>query len=125
MKTFGEVIYEYRARKGLTLREFAKKLGKSPAFISMMEDNKNVGTAKEETLNKIAEILSINKKELFRLAEKVPRKDLQRSKYNALIYFRDNLREAVKDKEIEEDIDLSWIKKLVRKSEETIKNMLD
>lgn len=94
MKTFGEVIYEYRVRKGINQREFAKKLGKSPAFISMMENNKNYGNASEETLNRISEILAINKKELFRLAKKVPKKDLLRLKDNALAFFRDDLRKS-------------------------------
>ncbi len=92
METFGEVIRNYRVQKEMTLRELSERVGVSPSFISMMENNKNLGTASEETICKMASVLGINELKLLNLAEKVPEKELVQLKQNALAFFRDDLQ---------------------------------
>jgi len=89
METFGEVIYHYRNEKGYTLRKFAELIGKSPSFISLLENNKNISSASEETITEMARVLSLPADKLLNLAMKVPEKDLIDLKGVALAFFRE------------------------------------
>ena len=67
---YGKQVRKYRIDAEMTLREMAKALGKSSAFVSGMETGrKRVG---EETVNKVAGILELDLEEresLLRAAE--------------------------------------------------------
>lgn len=59
MNIISENIAFYRRKKGLTQKELAKKIGVSPAFISHLENG--VSGASEDTLEKILNVLEIDK----------------------------------------------------------------
>lgn len=92
MKTFGEIIYHYRIISKKTLRQFANDIGKSPAFVSMLENNKNLGSASEETIGIMAEKLGIDKENLIRMARKVPEKELDIQQKKARAFFRKDFK---------------------------------
>lgn len=91
METFGEVIKAYRLNKGLTIKELAKDINVFPSFLSMMENNKNQGTAKEETIISLAIALGIDQNQLIYLAKKVPKDVINSYHENALAFFRQDL----------------------------------
>ena len=86
--TFGDVLFEYRKRKQLRLIDLGAAVGVSPAFISMLENDKDIGTAKQSTLLKIAEVLEIPKRQFIYLAGKVPEEEAVTLKANAIKFFR-------------------------------------
>lgn len=92
METFGEIIYEYRTKAGVSLRKFATKIGVSPAFISKLEQNKTEGNAAEDTIKKIALELELDFNQLLQLAKKVPEQELEQRYTSALNYFREDLK---------------------------------
>lgn len=68
----GELIRSTRTRQGTSLREFAKQIGKSPAFVTELECEEFPSVA-EDTLRKVAEVLKLEEARLFVLAERTPR----------------------------------------------------
>lgn len=68
----GALIRSERQAKAISLREFAKRIGKSPAFVTELECEP-VPTLSEETMKKVAEELGIDEAKLFVLAERIPR----------------------------------------------------
>jgi transcriptional regulator with XRE-family HTH domain len=68
----GELIRSTRLEQGISLREFARRIGKSPAFVTELECE-DVPSVSEETLRKVAQELSIDEARLFVLAERTPR----------------------------------------------------
>jgi transcriptional regulator with XRE-family HTH domain len=54
---FGERLRALREARGLGLREFARKSGLSPTYLSRVENGKENEPKKEETLLKLAEAL--------------------------------------------------------------------
>ena len=69
----GRCIREARRAKDITLRELARRVKKSPAFISMLENNDPAPAVKEETLEVLAGELSLDADELLGLAGRVPK----------------------------------------------------
>lgn len=61
-KTLGDVIREARTPKG-SLREYAKKLGITPSYLSDIENDRRVPA--EDVLRKIAELLELGFAELM------------------------------------------------------------
>lgn len=74
MNGLGSYIKQKRRQEDITLRQFAKQLNVSPAFICALENSKC--NAKEETIIKMAEILGEDKDYLLAQAGKVA-KDIQ------------------------------------------------
>ena len=68
---FGETIRELRINKDLGLREFAKQLEITPAYLSNIERGK-FNPPSEEKIIRIAEKLGADSNFLLRLAKKVP-----------------------------------------------------
>lgn len=71
----GQRVKELREQKKrtdprFTVRQFALALGVSPAFISQLE-NGGAFVPKNEVVEKMAELLEVDKDELFALAQKV------------------------------------------------------
>ena len=72
-KSFGQVIRELRIsnKDYSSLREFARKVGLSPAYLSRIENEKEPPPS-EKVIERLAEALGADKYELFSHAGKVP-----------------------------------------------------
>ncbi len=68
-KTLGETIREARLKLDITLREFARRLGLAPSYISDVETDRRVPS--EEVLKKMARILRLDVHELLARAGRV------------------------------------------------------
>ncbi len=77
-KSFGQVIRELRVKHKdySSLREFAKKVGLSPAYLSRIENEKEPPPS-ETVVERLAETLGADKYELFSYAGKVPTEFLE------------------------------------------------
>jgi len=77
-KTFGRVIREFRTEKGKYkgLREFAREVGLSPAYLSRIENEKEPPPS-EPIIERMAEALGADKYELFSHAGKIPTEFLE------------------------------------------------
>ena len=82
-KSFGQIIRELRIKnKELgSLREFAKKVSLSPAYLSRIENGKEPPPS-EVVVERLAEALGADKYELFGYAGKVPTEFLETFKKN-------------------------------------------
>lgn len=76
MKTLGEQIRELREQKDISLRELAKKLGVSPAFLSDIELGRRYPS--NEVLAKIAKELSTTVESLKQYDTRPPVEELKR-----------------------------------------------
>lgn len=72
-KTFGKLIHDLRIqhKEYNSLREFARKIGLSPAYLSRIENEKEPPPS-EAIVEKMAEALAADKYELLSYAGKVP-----------------------------------------------------
>jgi transcriptional regulator with XRE-family HTH domain len=72
-KSFGQVVRDLRVnhKDYSSLREFARKVGLSPAYLSRIENEKEPPPS-ETVVERLAEALGANKYELFSYAGKVP-----------------------------------------------------
>lgn len=66
----GEIVKEYRKSNGLTMQDFADRIGKSKGYISMLERGKNPQTGKPiaptlETLQSIANVMNVDFNDLI------------------------------------------------------------
>ena len=84
----GDRIRTARKAKRITLRELARRVRKSPAFISMLENNDPAPAVKEETLEAVAQELSLNRDELLGLAGRVPKEATPESGLDVALYRR-------------------------------------
>jgi len=77
-KTFGQLIRELRInhKEYNSLREFARKVGLSPAYLSRIENEKEPPPS-ESIIERMAEALGIDKYELFSHAGKIPTEFLE------------------------------------------------
>lgn len=57
-KSLGDVVREARVAKGLSLRDLAKKLGKTPSYLSDIENDRRVPA--EEVLRDLARVLDVD-----------------------------------------------------------------
>src|SRR4030065_1222686 len=82
-KPFGQVIRELRVnhKDYSSLREFARKIGVSPAYLSRIENQKEPPPS-ETVVEKVAEALGADKYELFSYAGRVPTEFLETFKKN-------------------------------------------
>lgn len=82
-KSFGHLIRELRMKHPdyPSLREFARKVGLSPAYLSRIENEKEPPPS-EAVVEKLAEALGADKYELFSYAGKIPEEFLETFKKN-------------------------------------------
>ena len=82
-KTFGQLIRELRInhKEYNSLREFARKVGLSPAYLSRIENEKEPPPS-EAIIGRMADALGIDKYELFSQAGKIPTEFLETFKKN-------------------------------------------
>ena len=71
-ETLGQRIRRLREAKKIGLREMAKTLGISPAYLSRIETNEEKTPPGEEVLERVAEVLHDSIDELMSLAGRVP-----------------------------------------------------
>ena len=104
-ESFGQIIRELRIRHKdyNSLREFAAKVGLSPAYLSRIENEKEPPPS-EPIIEKLAEALGADKYELFSSAGKVPQEFLETFRKNpkGMASF---LRRA---KEVNLESDMEW-----------------
>jgi transcriptional regulator with XRE-family HTH domain len=96
-KSFGQIIRELRIknRDYDSLREFARKVGLSAAYLSRIENEKEPPPS-ELIVEKLAEALGADKYELFSYAGKVPTEFLETFKKNpkGMASFMRRVKEA-------------------------------
>jgi HTH-type transcriptional regulator, competence development regulator len=96
-KSFGQIIRELRIknREYDSLREFARKVGLSAAYLSRIENEKEPPPS-ELIVEKLAEALGADKYELFSYAGKVPTEFLETFKKNprGMASFMRRVKEA-------------------------------
>ena len=96
-KSFGQIIRELRIknRDYDSLREFARKVGLSAAYLSRIENEKEPPPS-EQIVEKLAEALGADKYELFSYAGKVPTEFLETFKRNprGMASFMRRVKEA-------------------------------
>lgn len=68
----GRLIAQERLRRGMSLRGLAREVGKSPAFLVMLEKEDPAPSVSEETLMRVAEVLDLPADRLITLAGKTP-----------------------------------------------------
>lgn len=68
----GRLIRSARTEKGFGLREFAKAISKSPAFLTQLECDDESPSVAEDTLRTIAEQLDLDPDQLIVLARRTP-----------------------------------------------------
>lgn len=71
-ETFGQRIHRRRLELGLTVREVARRTGKSATLISRLENSKEKASLKEETVRQLAHALQDSFDELMLLMGKLP-----------------------------------------------------
>jgi len=68
--TFGQILKDYRLKSGLGLRELARLVGKSPGYLSDVE-NDRVPPPSEAVILDIAVALGVDRRDLLKAASKV------------------------------------------------------
>lgn len=82
----GKIIRQRRESRGLGLRELARRIGKSPAFIVAIELDDSPPQVAEDTLRTIARELSLDPDHLVTLAGKTPEDVMPRSALEVALY---------------------------------------
>ena len=82
----GQLIRTTRTAKGISLREFARRIGKSPAFITQLECDDEVPAVAEETLRAVAKELALEPGTLFVLAQRTPRDLIPKTEMEYALY---------------------------------------
>ena len=103
----GNRIAAARKEAGLSLRTLAKLVGKSPAFISVLENGDPAPKVSEETLVGLAKELSLEVDELLGLAGRMPDEAFPESGLDVALYRRvhklSNTRKEELLRELEQD----------------------
>lgn len=84
---FGQILRKTRHSRGLGLREFARRVGKSPAYIVSLEQSDALPGISEETVSSIAAALELDVDRLMAVAEKTPY-DLRPESEEEIALFR-------------------------------------
>jgi HTH-type transcriptional regulator, competence development regulator len=86
MSELGDFVRARRAELGLTLRELARRIDKSPAYLVALEKTEEAPGASEETLRRVAEELDLDQDLLLALAGKTPDDAKPRTPLETAIY---------------------------------------
>ena len=118
-KSFGQIVRELRIRNKdySSLREFAKKVGLSPAYLSRIENEKEPPPS-EAVVERLAGALGTDKYELFSYAGKVPTEFLETFKRNpkGVASFMRRVQEVGLESDSDWEEIESTISKMKRKS---------
>ena len=86
--SLGNRISTARKDMGISLRALAKRVGKSPAFISVLENSTPAPKVSEATLLDLAKELSLDVDELLGLAGRMPEAAYPESGLDVTLYRR-------------------------------------
>ena len=86
--SLGNRISTARKDAGMSLRTLAKLVGKSPAFISVLENSDPAPKVSEDTLVDLARELSLEVDELLGLARRMPGDAFPESGLDVALYRR-------------------------------------
>ena len=129
-QTLGCFITQKRMERDLTLRGFAQKVGISPVYLCNIEKGRRPMTA-EDTLERIAAILSLDKDEkakLLDLAAKSKSIPVVAADLPEYINERDIVRVALRTAKDVDATDEEWqefIEKLQKRIKKDAKQMMD
>ena len=98
----GVLIRATRSTLDVSLREFARRIGKSPAFVTELECD-GFPSVSEETLRKVAKVLSLDEARLFVLAERTPRDLVPKTELEYALYRRVKERSTAQQKQMLRD----------------------
>lgn len=101
----GDRISTARKAIGISLRQLAKRVGKSPAFISVLENSDPAPAVREETLASLAEELSLDVDELLGLARRMPSDAIPESRLDVALYRRVHKLSAAQKKKLLEKLE--------------------
>jgi transcriptional regulator with XRE-family HTH domain len=82
----GSTIKARRTSLGIGLRELARRIDKSPTFVSILENSDDPPTGSEATLRKIEDELELPRDTLVTLAGKTPEDVAPKSSEDAALY---------------------------------------
>lgn len=82
----GRLIKEARQKKSMTLRELARRIDKSPAYIVLLERSSNFPGIAEETLQSIAHELGLDPDMLHAAVQRTPENSAPRSSTQVALY---------------------------------------
>ena len=101
----GSRISSARQDMGMSLRTLAKLMGKSPAFISVLENSEPAPKVSEETLVALAKELSLDVDELLGLAKRMPGDAIPESRLDVALYRRVHGLSESRKKELLKDLE--------------------
>lgn len=101
----GTLIRATRTAQEIGLREFARRIEKSPAFVTQLECDEDVPSVAEETLNRIAAELRLEPGTLFVLARRTPRNMVPESELEYALYRRVKTMSERQQKQLLEDLE--------------------
>jgi transcriptional regulator with XRE-family HTH domain len=82
----GRLIKEARQKKFMTLRELARRIGKSPTYIVLLERSSNSPGIAEDTLQSIAQELELDPDILHAAVQRTPENSAPRSSTQVALY---------------------------------------
>ena len=82
----GKKIKAQRQRKGIGLRELARRIEKSPSFLSVLENSDDPPSVAEPTLTAIEDQLDLKRYELVTLAGKTPEEVAPKDRLEVELY---------------------------------------
>ncbi|MDE2662332.1 MAG: helix-turn-helix transcriptional regulator [Gemmatimonadota bacterium] len=103
--SLGTRISNAREDVGLSLRKLAELVGKSPAFISVLENSDPAPKVSEETLVELARVLSLDVDELLGLAGRMPGDAFPESRLDVALYRRVHSLSDSRKKKLLRDLD--------------------
>jgi transcriptional regulator with XRE-family HTH domain len=96
----GKLIRSTRTAVGFGLREFAREIGKSPAFLTQLECDDESPSVAEETLRTIAEKLDLDPDELIVRARRTPSDVVPESSLEVALFRKVKGMSAKKQQEV-------------------------
>lgn len=107
METLGEFVRRVRDERDMSLREFARRIGCTPPFVSDLEHGRRHPS--DDVLGEIARVLGVSQEELRKRDVRAPIEDIKRATQSDpkfAMAFR-----TVLDKNISADELLKWAEK--------------
>jgi transcriptional regulator with XRE-family HTH domain len=76
--SFGLLIHKARVSKSLTKSELSRRVGITPQYVTDIENGRTVPS--EGKLELLVNILELNEKDAFKLADKIPLRIIEKAK---------------------------------------------
>lgn len=101
----GTLIRATRTEQEIGLREFARRIEKSPAFVTQLECDEDVPSVAEDTLTRIAAELGLELGRLFVLARRTPRDMVAETELEFALYRKVKTMSDRQQKELLDDLE--------------------